>query len=79
MMPTLPLLRTLNSWLLVEEATANTARVGWLEVPSTTKVALGVEEPRPKEPSWLSTKKEAPEEEAICKGLTPLLPWRSKL
>ena len=80
LMPTFPLLRTLNSWALLEEATAKTAMVGKVEVPCTTKVALGVVEPIPT--LWLAVtlRTEMPVEEAMFKiSLEPELPCRVKV
>src|SRR4051812_18308480 len=63
--PTLPLADTCNIELPLEEATTKIGRVGNVDVPWTTKVALGVEEPMPKLPLAFIIAKVMPVEEAI--------------
>ena len=67
-----------TEWL--DEATLKTSRVGDVDVPSTTKVALGVLEPMPTLWLLLTLKTEMPVEEETSKiSLLPPEPWRLKV
>ena len=69
-----PLAPTTKSRVLLEEATWKTSKVGEVEVPSTTKVALGVVEPMPT--LWLAVtlRMEMPEDDETLKGSKVVLP-----
>ena len=71
-----PLPATVN-WEIPEElATLKISVVGEVDVPCTTKVALGVEEPMPTLWLLVTLKIETPEEEVISKiSLLPAVPW----
>ena len=73
-----PVAETLNRTLWVEDATWKTSRAGEVEVPSTTKVALGVVEPMPT--LWLAVtlKTEIPDEEEMLNGSKAPVPWMLK-
>ena len=74
-----PLAAMVNKEEPVSEATVKTLRVGEVEVPCTTKVALGVVEPMPT--LWLAVtlKTETPVEEATLKISLVPAPWRLKV
>lgn len=50
-----------------------------VDEPTTTKVWPGVVVPMPTLPAWVTTKREAPEDEVIWKGFTPLDPCMLKV
>lgn len=77
-MPTLPLAKIVNTEALDDEATVNIGRVGEVEVPSTTKVAVGEVEPMPT--LWLAVtaRIEIPDEEATLNGFNAPLPCTLK-
>lgn len=61
-----------------ELATFKTSNPGTVDVPTTDKVALGVDVPMPKEPLALRMAKVTPVEEVILNGSKVPLPWTLK-
>lgn len=74
-----PLLATVRREAPVEELTVKTLSVGLVDVPCTTKVAVGVVEPMPTLWLLVTLNTETPvEEETLNMSLAPTVPWMLK-
>jgi len=75
---TCPLAKTLNKDAPDEDATVKIGSVGWVDVPWTTKVAVGDDEPMPNDPLAFITARVTPVEDVILNGSSVVVPWTLK-